>query len=72
MVSRFELSQDGQSDPQGVDKETVAYYKKFFSQVDGGSEFATELVKEHEKAELEQEHVAESHQLKLGPSSPDH
>ena len=39
----------------GVDKETVAYYKKFFSQVDGGSEFATELVKEHAKAELEQE-----------------
>jgi len=37
----------------GVDKETIAYYKKFYGQVDGGSEFATELVKEHAKAAAE-------------------
>jgi hypothetical protein len=37
----------------GVDQETIAYYKKFYGQVDGGSEFATELVKEHAKAAAE-------------------
>jgi len=39
----------------GVDKEAVAYYKKFYGQVDGGSEFASELVKEHVKAAAEQD-----------------
>ena len=38
---------------EGLDKDAVAYYKKYFGQVDGGSEFASELVKEHVKAELE-------------------
>lgn len=40
---------------EGLDKDAVAYYKKFWGQVDGGSEFASELVKEHVKAELEEE-----------------
>lgn len=40
---------------EGLDKDAVAYYKKYYAQVDGGSEFASELVKEHAKAELEKE-----------------
>ncbi len=38
-----------------MDKDAVAYYKKFYGQVDGGSEFASELVKEHAKAALEEQ-----------------
>lgn len=40
---------------EGLDKDAVAYWKKFYGQVDGGSEFASELVKEHVKAQLEAE-----------------
>jgi hypothetical protein len=40
---------------EGLDKDAVAYYKKYFAQADGGSEFASELVKEHVKAQLEEE-----------------
>ena len=40
---------------EGLDKDAVAYWKKYYGQVDGGSEFATELVKEHVKAELAEE-----------------
>jgi hypothetical protein len=40
---------------EGLDKDAVAYYKKYYNQVDGGSEFASELVKEHVKASLEEE-----------------
>lgn len=40
---------------EGLDKDAVAYWKKFYGQVDGGSEFASELVKEHVKAQLEEE-----------------
>lgn len=40
---------------QGLDKDAVAYYKKYFAQADGGSEFASELVKEHVKAHMEEE-----------------
>jgi hypothetical protein len=40
---------------QGLDKDAAAYYKKYYGMVDGGSEFASELVKEHVKAQLEQE-----------------
>lgn len=57
------LVSEGKLDPseldalvaEGLDKDAVAYWKKFYSQVDGGSEFASELVKEHVKAELETE-----------------
>lgn len=57
------LVSEGKLDPadldalvaEGLDKDAVAYWKKFYSQVDGGSEFASELVKEHVKAELEAE-----------------
>ena len=57
------LVKEGKLDPsdldglvsEGLDKEAVSYYRKYFSQVDGGSEFATELVKEHVKAEMEAE-----------------
>lgn len=40
---------------EGLDKDAVAYYKKYWAQAEGGSEFASELVKEHVKAELEVE-----------------
>jgi hypothetical protein len=40
---------------EGLDKDAVAYWKKYYSQADGGSEFASELVKEHAKAQLEAE-----------------
>jgi hypothetical protein len=40
---------------EGLDKDAVAYYRKYFGQVDGGSEFASELVKEHVKAQMEEE-----------------
>jgi hypothetical protein len=40
---------------EGLDKDAVAYWKKYYGQVDGGSEFASELVKEHVKAQLEEE-----------------
>jgi hypothetical protein len=40
---------------EGLDKDAVAYYKKYWAQADGGSEFASELVKEHVKSQLETE-----------------
>ena len=40
---------------EGLDKDAVAYWKKFYGEVDGGSEFASELVKEHVKAGMEEE-----------------
>lgn len=57
------LVSEGKLDPadldalvaEGLDKDAVAYWKKFYGQVDGGSEFASEMVKEHVKAELEAE-----------------
>jgi len=39
----------------GLDKDAVAYWKKYYGQIEGGSEFASELVKEHAKAKLEEE-----------------
>jgi len=60
------LISEGKLDPadldalvaEGLDKDAVAYYKKYYSQVDGGGEFASELVKEHVKAQLEAELTA--------------
>jgi hypothetical protein len=57
------LVSEGKLDPsdldalvaEGLDKDAVSYWKKFYSQTDGGSEFASELVKEHVKAQLEAE-----------------
>jgi hypothetical protein len=40
---------------EGLDKDAVAYWKKYYGQTDGGSEFASELVKEHVKAQLEEQ-----------------
>jgi hypothetical protein len=59
----YKLVSEGKLDPkdldalvaEGLDKDAVAYYKKYFGEVDGGGEFATELVKEHVKAQLEAE-----------------
>jgi hypothetical protein len=59
----YKLVSSGALDPadldalvaEGLDKDAVAYYKKYFGEVDGGSEFAGELVKEHVKAQLENE-----------------
>lgn len=43
----------------GLDKDAVAYWKKYFSEVkDGGSEFASELVKETAKQKVAEEKVA--------------
>lgn len=57
------LVSEGKLDPadldelvsEGLDKDAVAYYRKYWSQADGGSEFASELVKEHVKAQMEEE-----------------
>jgi hypothetical protein len=57
------LVSEGKLDPrdvdalvaEGLDKDAVAYWKKFYGEVDGGSEFASELVKEHVKAAMEEE-----------------
>lgn len=38
---------------EGLDKDAVAYWKKYYGQTEGGGEFANELVKEHVKAQLE-------------------
>jgi hypothetical protein len=59
----YRLVSEGKLDPsdldaliaEGLDKDAVAYYKKYWGQVDGGSEFASELVKEHVKAQMEEE-----------------
>ena len=48
---------------EGVDKEAVAYYKKFYGQVDGGSEFASELTKERVKASVANE--LETYKVKM-------
>lgn len=40
---------------EGLDKDAVAYWKKYYGEVDGGGEFASELVKEHVKAGMETE-----------------
>lgn len=40
---------------EGLDKDAVAYWKKYFGEVEGGGEFASELVKEHVKAAMEEE-----------------
>src|SRR5580692_10109803 len=57
------LVSEGKLDPkdvdalvaEGLDKDAVSYWKKYYGEVDGGSEFASELVKEHVKAEMEAE-----------------
>lgn len=48
---------------EGLDKDAVSYYKKYFSQADGGSEFASELVKEHVKAQIDAE--LQSYRVKM-------
>ncbi len=59
------LVSEGKLDPadfpaliaNGLDSEAVSYWKKYFGQTDGGSEFASELVKEHAKAQAEEDQV---------------
>jgi hypothetical protein len=51
---------------EGLDKDAVAYYKKYWAQTEGGGEFASELVKEHVKADLEAE--LNKYRVKLGRS----
>jgi hypothetical protein len=48
---------------EGVDAAAVAYYKKYYANAEGGSEFAAELVKEHAKASQEAE--MDAHKVKL-------
>lgn len=57
------LVSEGKLDPadldsliaEGLDKDAVSYWKKYYGQVDGGSEFASELIKEHAKAQMEKD-----------------
>jgi hypothetical protein len=57
------LVSEGKLDPKdvdalasyGLDGEAVAYWKKYFGEVEGGSEFASEMVKEHVKSAMEEE-----------------
>jgi len=57
------LVSEGKLDPNdvealaayGLDKDAVAYWKKYFGEVEGGGEFASEMVKEHVKAAMEEE-----------------
>jgi hypothetical protein len=68
------LVSEGQLDPadldalvaEGLDKDAVAYYRKYYGQTEGGSEFASELVKEHVKAQLETE--VNNYKIKLARS----
>jgi len=55
LISEGSLSVEDLDDlvSRGADKETIAYYKKYYGEVDGGSEFASELVKDHAKAEVQ-------------------
>jgi hypothetical protein len=49
---------------QGLDGDAVAYWKKFYGQAkEGGSQFAAELVKEHQAAKLAEE--KESYKVKV-------
>jgi hypothetical protein len=47
----------------GLDKDAVAYYRKYFNQVDGGSEFVSALVKEHAQAKVQDQ--MDSYKIKL-------
>ncbi len=66
-----ELVKAGSLDPSdldelvsmGLDKDAVSYWKKYFGQVDGGGEFASELVKEHAKAKFDAELAKEKVKL---------
>ncbi len=49
---------------EGLDKEAVAYYKAYYGQVNTGLEFASELSREHVKAQLEDQ--LNTYKLKLG------
>ena len=55
LISEGSLSYSDLDDlvSRGADKETIAYYKKYYGEVEGGSEFASELVKDHAKAEMQ-------------------
>jgi hypothetical protein len=65
LISEGSLSVEDLDDlvARGADKETIAYYKKYYGEVDGGSEFASELLKEHAKAEVQE--TLEREKLKL-------
>lgn len=65
------LVSEGKLDPKdvdalasyGLDKDAVAYWKKYFGEAEGGSEFASEMVKEHVKSAMEEE--INTYRLKL-------
>lgn len=71
LVSEGALSKEDVDElvSQGADKDAVAYYKKYYGEVEGGSEFASELVKEHAakkaKAEVEVEKLKLARAFKL-------
>lgn len=57
------LVSEGKLDPRdvdalaayGLDGEAVSYWKKYYGEAEGGSEFASEMVKEHVKSAMEEE-----------------
>lgn len=65
LISEGSLSVDDLDElvARGADKETIAYYKKYYGQVDGGSEFATELLKDHAKASIDEQIAKEKVKL---------
>jgi len=65
LISEGSLSVEDLDDlvARGADKETIAYYKKYYGEVDGGSEFAAELLKDHAKASLQE--TLETEKVKL-------
>lgn len=65
LISEGSLSVEDLDDlvSRGADKETIAYYKKYYGEVDGGSEFAAELLKDHAKASVQE--TLEKEKVKL-------
>lgn len=57
LISKGELSESDLPAlvAEGLDKAAVAYWKTYYSQLNNNSEFTSELVKEHVKAEMEAE-----------------
>lgn len=57
LVSEGKLAKEDVDDlaAYGLDKDAIAYYKKYWGQADGGSEFASELVKEHAETKKAEE-----------------
>lgn len=65
LISMGELSVDDLDAlvAEGLDADAVKYYKNYYKQVDGGGEFAAELVKEYNKKAFDT--AVDAHKVKL-------